>query len=416
MQNVMEFAFSHDFETHKGGVSINGRADKIESLLKITAALGRPINYGWELTGAANAKLRWEWKDRPLQGLWNGRAEITKAQLVAAGLNQPLKFEEAAIEWNGGRRTVQIGKAEGFGANWSGEVSEASVADADAGRANWKFQLHADHLNAADLDRWVGPRARPNWLQRLLASLWGGTAQSPAASELLRRVNAEGELRVDEVTVERLNLEDARAVGAVHDLKLEVSDSEAQWAGGKVHAKARAAFAPRPKYEITAEMEGVNLAQLPPTVRIAQRFGGYASGTVHLATQGVGRDELLQKLTGQGSVHFKNVEFRGWDVSASVADGAPHTGMSRWTLGEGAFALRDRNIVLDGLRMDSGKEETIVNGTVSFARDADLTIETANTGKRVTAVTEAQRILKITGPLDGPRVSVASPAVRQPAD
>jgi AsmA-like protein len=419
-QNAAEIAFAHDFEAHAGGVSINGRVDKIENLLKITAAFGRQINHGWELTGAANAALRWEWKERPLQGLWNGRVDITKAQLVAAGLNQPLKFEEAAIEWKGGKRVAQIGRAAGFGANWAGEITEASRADADAGKAKWKFQLHADHLDVAELDRWVGPRARPNWLQRLLPSLLGETAQSPAASELLRRVSAEGELRVDELTVERLKLEEVWAACAVHDLKLDVTDSEAQWAGGKVHARVRAAFSPRPKYDITTDMEGVNLAQLPPTVRAAQRFGGVASGTLHLATEGVGREELLQKLTGKGDVHLKNVEFRGWDVNASVADGAPRAGASRWTAGKGIFTLHDRSVTVDGLRLDSGKEETVVNGTVSFAQDADLTIETANAGKpekRLAAVAGAARVLKITGPLDGPRVSVTIPAAaRQPAD
>jgi len=416
IQNGADIGFNHDFATHAGTVSINGRVENIENFLRMTAALGRQINHGWELTGAANAAMRWEWKEGPLQGLWSGRVAIAKAQLAAAGLNQPLKFEEAGIEWQSGKRTVRIARASGFGANWSGEIAEASAADTDQGNARWKFQLHADHLNAAELDRWVGPRARPNWLQRLLASLLGGTSQSPAASELLRRINADGELRTDEITVESLKLEDVRAVAAVHDLKLEVSDATAQWAGGKIQAKVGAAFSPRPTYEFTAEIEGVTLAQLPPATRVAQRFGGVASGTLHLTTAGVGREELLQKLTGKGDVHLKNIEFRGWDVNASVADGAPRTGASRWTSGEGTFTLRDRSIAVNALRLDSGREEAIVNGTVSFARDADLTIETASTGKRVATVTEAQRVLKITGPLDGPRVSVASPAVRQPAD
>jgi len=46
-----------------------------------------------------------------------------------------------------------------------------------------------------------------------------------------------------------------------------------------------------------------------------------ASGTIRLKTAGVGREELLQKLTGAGEVHLTNLELRGWDVNASVADG-----------------------------------------------------------------------------------------------
>jgi len=56
---------------------------------------------------------------------------------------------------------------------------------------------------------------------------------------------------------------------------------------------------------------------------------------------------------------------------------------------------------------------------VSFARDADLTIETLSAGKRrgrTIGINEAGHVLKISGPLDGPRVSVAKPATPQPAD
>src|SRR5260370_33979020 len=91
IQNGADIAFTHDFETHAGAVSITGRLENMENLLKVTAAVGRQINHGWELTGAASAALRWEWEERPLQGLWNGRVDFTKAQLAAAGLKPPPK-------------------------------------------------------------------------------------------------------------------------------------------------------------------------------------------------------------------------------------------------------------------------------------------------------------------------------------
>jgi len=421
LRNAADIGFAHNFETRSGALSVDWRVEKIEDLLKLAAAFGRHLNHGWELTGASSAALRWERKGLPLHGLWNGRVDFTGAELHAAGLNQPLRFEDAGIEWKGGKRTAQLGAAAGFGASWSGEISEtriASGAEADD-QPNWKFQLHADRLNAAELDRWIGPRARPNWLQRLLASLWGGAAANSAASELLRRVNAEGTLNVDELTVEKLKLKNVQVEGAVRDLKVEVSRSEAQLAGGKVRAKIHAAFSPRPKYDIATELEGIDLAELPSATGDAERFSGTASGTMHLTTGGVGREELLQMLAGKGELRLKNVEFRGWDVNASVADGAARTGTSRWSVGEGAFTVRDRSITLDGLKLESGREDTIVNGTVSFAREAHLTIESASSGrgeKRAAAVSGAAHVLTISGPLDGLKVSVEKPAIRQPAD
>jgi len=125
-------------------------------------------------------------------------------------------------------------------------------------------------------------------------------------------------------------------------------------AGGKVQAKIKAKFLPRPVYEIAAELERVNLAQLPGTGRIAERLGGVASGTLRVKTEGVGRDELLAKLAGRGEFHLNKVEFRGWDVNASVADGAAHAGVSRWASGEGSLRLQDSSILLEDFRLDGG--------------------------------------------------------------
>jgi hypothetical protein len=72
--------------------------------------------------------------------------------------------------------------------------------------------------------------------------------------------------------------------------------------------------------------------------------------------------------------------------------------------------------VLAGLRLESGREFTFVKGTVSFGRDADLTIQTITDGRRESHTVEPGHILKISGPLDGPRVSVERTQAREPAD
>jgi hypothetical protein len=417
MENAADITFAQDLSAQTGSISIEGHVQKVEEVLKAAAAFGHPINHGWELAGDALAVTRWEWQ-KPLSGRWNGRILFNKAKLVVAGLNQPLAVQESTLNWKDGLRSVDVTKVEGFGGTWSGSITERNIADGENG-PRWNFSLTADRMNAAELDRWVGPRARPNWLQRLLPSLLGDSSPSPAASELVRQMNAEGELNIGELTVEKLKLANVHAEGALHDLQLEVREAQGQWAGGAVHAQVHAKFAPLPKYDITAKLESVNLAEIPAPGRFTERLAGLASGTMHVETEGVGRDELLQKLAGSGELKLKNLEFRGWDVSASVADGAPHTGNSRWTTGEGAFTMRNLGVTIENLTLNSGEERTSLQGTVSFARDADLTIETLSAGKRrgrIIGVNEAGHVLKISGPLDGPRVSVEKAAARQPAD
>jgi hypothetical protein len=415
-RGVASVGLTHNFVQRVGHISVDGHVDRAEDALRVAQAFGRTVNHGWELTGGATASLHWDWNGATPRH-WNGRVDVSNAELQAVGLNQPLKLAKTSLNWKDGLRTALIIDVDGFGANWSGSINEDPVTDLD-GSAKWRFQLHGDHLDATELDRWIGPRARPGWLQRLLPSLLGGTPQAPNehASELVRRINAEGELRVDEFTMEKLKFQQVRADGSLDDLHLEVREADAQWAGGKVRARVAARFLPRPSYEVTADLDQVNLAQLPAPARATERYAGTASGTVHFTTRGVGRDELLAQLAGRGDVRMRNIEFRGWDVNASVAEGEPRTGESRWSAGEGTFTLRDRGIILPGLRLESGREATLVKGTVSFGRDADLTIQTTSDGRREIRAVEPGHILKISGPLDIPRVSVENTAAHQPAD
>jgi hypothetical protein len=81
--------------------------------------------------------------------------------------------------------------------------------------------------------------------------------------------------------------------------------------------------------------------------------------------------------------------------------------------------LKDSSIVLEDFHLDAGKQLTLVNGSLSFGRNANLSIETASAHKSrqgTPADSEMGHILKISGPLDGPKVSVEKAGVRQPAD
>ena len=404
----------HDFTSHAGGIGVQGHIDNAEKFFKLATAFGHTLNHGWDLIGPARVDMRRQWNSAS-SGTWSGVAEVTDAQLAAAGLNLPLQLQKARLEWKNALRVAQIGQAEGFGATWSGNVTEVNSIDPDQ-QGIWNVQLHADHLDATELDRWVGPRARPGWVQRLLPSLFSGKAQTVPASELVRRLNVVGNVQVDEFTIEKLKLQQLHLQGSLHDLQLKVTDGRAQWAGGAVRATMLAKFLPRPTYDLHAQLEGVNLTQLPIDASVVDRLAGVASGSVHFKTTGVGREELLQKLTGAGKVRLDNLEFRGWDVNASVADGEAHPGVSNWPSGVGTFAVRDRNVFLEDVRLDGGAQFTLIEGTVSFGREADLAVETSVGRRAIRNSNGPGQVLKIVGPLDGPRVTREKSTPRQPAD
>jgi len=405
-QDVAEIRASHDFTAQAGSLRIDARLEKAQNFFKLAAAFGKPLNHGWELTGGLTGTTTVEWDHGLLRNLRrSGSINAVKAELQVAGLNLPIHLDDTRLEWDKGQRNTTVNKAGAFGATWNGTIGETLPVD---GRElpRWKFQLHADRLDAAELDRWVGPRARPNWLQRLLPSLLGKSNKQAKASELLRRVSVDGDLFADTVVIEKIKLSKAHANLLLMDLHLDVREAEAQWAGGDVRGSMLAVFGAAPRYEIAAGIEQVSLGQLPWAARWAERWGGTASGKIHLTTGGVGREDLLKQITGNAEFTAKNVEFRGWDVAGSLDAGALRTGASRWTNADGQFVLKDRVITLDAIRLSGPRGKTLLAGTIDFAQAANLTFSEAATDKRAAASTLPGHRLELKGPLDAPQVAV----------
>ena len=411
--DVAEIRASHDFTAQAGSLRIDVRLEKAQNLFKLAAAFGKTLNHGWELTGGLTGTTTVEWDHGLLRNTRrSGSINAVKAELEVAGLNLPIHLDDTRLEWDKGQRNTTVNKAGAFGASWNGTISETLPVD---GRElpRWQFQLHADRLDAAELDRWVGPRARPNWLQRLLPSLLGKSNTQAKASELLRRVSADGDLFADTVVIEKIKLSKAHANLLLMDLHLDVREAEAQWAGGDVRGSMLAVFGAAPKYEIAAEIEQVSLGQLPWAARWAERWGGTASGKIHLTTGGVGREDLLKHITGNAEFTAKNVEFRGWDVAGSLDAGALRTGASHWANADGQFSLKDRVITLDAIRLSGPRGKNLLAGTIDFAQAANLTFSEAATDKRAAASPLPGHHLELRGPLDAPQVAVKATIAEQ---
>ena len=412
---TMSFGLRYDFDSKEGSISIAGKSEKTDDVLKAAATFGKQLNRGWEWTGQTSANLQRNWGNPATHG-WNGQAEFLKGELQIAGLNQPVKVKAATLRWRQNAKAVGLQSVEAFGGEWDGDISEnpRSRSSADAA-PRWRFQLHGDTLSAADMDRWMGPRARPGWLQRLLPAVLGGSSGQPAdASELLRRLDAEGDLSIDEFALEKLKLKQLRGHASLRGLRLQVEKCQAQWAGGALQGSVTAFFDPKPSYALKLRATGIALAQVQLAGKLTDRVVGALDGTLDLKTEGVGREALLDKLTGEGQLQLKKIEFRGWDVPASFAAGAPHAGVSRWTDGEGVFHVSARSVEVNHLQLRTPQEEISLKGSVSFGREADLTLDSVASTKAKTP--RPERVMQISGPLEGPRVAIQTVAPQQPGD
>ena len=414
-QNFADIRMTHDASLNYGSIHVDGHLDEPGIFFKSAQAVGKIVNHGWELGGGVSSSMEWNWHDGIFRnGRWNGSLHFSKAELQAAGLNQAIKLEDARLEWKAGQRNATIISAAAFGATWTGTAGESIATTIDGDMPRWQFKLHADHLDATEFDRWAGPRARPNWLQRLLPSLLGNANPGGKPSELLRRISAEGELSADALSVEKIKLSKARAQISLQNLQLKVRDAEAQWAGGTVRGSMEAEFLTTPKYEIAAQIDRANLSQLPWKAGWAERWNGTASGAVKLTTSGVGRDELLDQIAGRGDIQFKNTEFRGWDVAGSLDSGAPRAGASRWTSGEGEFVVRNRGLSFDAIQLDGPRTKLWLSGSLGFAKEVSLTFRAAPSDAKAVVVGGDVRVLQLTGPPETPKVAVQTVSAIRP--
>jgi hypothetical protein len=78
--------------------------------------------------------------------------------------------------------------------------------------------------------------------------------------------------------------------------------------------------------------------------------------------------------------------------------------------------VRDRGIIFPGLRLDGSSEMTLLKGTMNFAEGSDLTLQTLIDDQTGAALPEQGYVLKISGPLDVPKVSIERLVARRPAD
>ena len=406
VENNIEVQFQRDMLSRRGNLELLLHLADAEAALKLASAFGRPLNHGWELTGGVDGKAACDFDSNNTAPDCNASLTFSKAQLQAAGLNLPLKLSDVIIAWLKGKRRVSIGQAEAFGSAWSGTIVETGAADSEQPR--WQFNLHANDLDAAELDRWIGPRSRPNWLQKLLPSVLRNNSVQAQPNELLRRMFAEGELSVSSVSFEKFKLANLHGNLSLRDLQLDARDVQAKWADGNLRATLRASFSPTPKYDLSAEVTTADLAQIPWTPPgWATRWSGTASGKIHLSTEGVGRDDLLRQMAGRGEFKISSAEFHGWDIPGSLEDGVLRVGVSNWTGGSGEFNLSERTITLQNAQLSLTHGKTQLSATLGPGPAAQFSFSPMLAEKRG-APAGSVRLLRVNGPLDEPQVSLTT--------
>jgi hypothetical protein len=243
-----------------------------------------------------------------------------------------------------------------------------------------------------DLDRWLGPRARTGFFERMLPFALG-SGPAAARDAAIGRLAAYGRLRVTELALAPFRLE--RFDGSV-DLAgrdLLVRHAQANFFDGRLSGDFEARLLPEPVYSFRGLFERVNLATLSAAnpgadLTTAPRFAGSASGEVLLAARGIGKQQLLATLSGQADFRVREPVIRGLELLSSSAvpllgplSAADLPGRfpaePAFTSASGSLRIAESAIHVDQLSLLGRENHTEIQGTVDSSLRLDLRVRSA---------------------------------------
>ncbi len=373
------------------GWHIAGSTSQARDLIAGAAALGWNLSRGWDLSGPFACDLRWQEAPYP----WPGGGTSQSVGWVefggsgaAAGpgssgdslrapfLNRSVDQIKARAEWKPGARHIALTSAQAFGARWSGTFDRRDPS------ADWQFALSADHLAAADLDRWLNPAWRQSFLDRMLPFL-NSRAQTNAAPENLRAI---GRLSLDEFTLEPLLIRHLQGDLKIEGRHIVLTDAAGQFYGGQVSGMFDADLSASPGYQADLDFSRVDIASLAAATPALDGFTAEsAGGQLSFVARGANRTDLLASLTCQGRVKADSPELVNFDLSKALGGRPQSSGSARFQNGVATFSCAQRKIEIQSLGLATNGDTSVnASGTIDFSRNLDLRFSAPDGSFRLT--------------------------------
>jgi hypothetical protein len=387
--------------------AIEGATSRVQDWLALTGALAQPINSGWTATGSLAIKMRGIRRAESPAVPWLGTMDFLGLTLSPAYINQPLRLPKTHVEFEPLQRTVTLSAAEAFGAIWHGTIAR-KYSD-----KQWAFDLSADHLDAADLDRWLGPRARPGFLARLTGASSTVTA-SPLAEGIVTRLAARGRLRAGAIAVPPMQIEQFDGQAELAGRTLRIRKAQADFFGGKISGSFDAQLLPDPSYAFQGRFDRVNLAQLARAVPfLNERIGGTASATLTLTAHGIGRQDLVDSMQGEGTLTGQNDTVRGLELSAQISGGDPDPLPEPFESIQGTYRIQNKGIDLAGFVLNNSRGRFEAQGRIDFSHGINLRVQHSNFQATTVPASASPPSFLLGGTIEAPRLVIPS-AVPKP--
>jgi len=389
--------------------SIEGATPRAENWLALSEALAQPLNANWAATGGFAVKMRAVHSARLPATDWLGTIDSRDLSVTSVYLNQPLRFPRARIEFAQAQRKLTLIATEAFGAVWHGT---AVRKNADR---QWTFDLSADNLDAAELDRWLGPRSRPArvaWYTRS-AELIPNTFERGAA---VPAIAARGRLRVSEIVLAPLRFERFDGQAELAGRAITIRKAQADFFGGKAAGALDARLLADPSYQFQGRFDRVDLARLGRAVpSLDNRLAGTASAALALSAHGVGRENLVRSIEGDGRLDARNVALDGLDFASLISGADPNSSPGKFASARGDFHIGGGGIEVADFVLDNLQDRFQAQGRIDFSHTLSLRIHPSIFHATTTLASAAQPSFVLGGTIESPSVALPASAAKAAA-
>jgi len=390
-------------------LSIEGATSRAQDWLVLSETLAQPLNAGWTAAGGFAVKMRGARRTESPATAWLGSIDFRGLTLSPAHVNQPVRLPRTHIEFTPLQRTITLSTAEALGAVWRGTISRKNSDK------QWTFDLSADRLDTAELDRWLGPRARLGFLARF-TSLGTTTDASPEADSPVARMAARGHIHVGEILIAPMRLEQFVGEAELSDRTIKIRNGQADFFGGKVAGMLDAQLSADPSYDFEGRFDRVNLAQLGRSVAfLNDRLAGSASGTLSIAAHGIGHENLIGSMEGNGTLNARNAELRGIDFAGVFSGNDQDPSLDPFASVQGTFRIHGAGIELNNFVLDHSRGRLRADGRIDFSHALNLRIRPSIFQAATSPYAISPPIFLLTGTIEEPKLALPNVASKLPA-
>jgi uncharacterized protein involved in outer membrane biogenesis len=388
-----------------------GNMEQVRDLIAAAGSLGWNLSRGWDLAGPFQCDVRWQELQMPWSLPSAGTVELggadgtDGASLRSAFLNRPIEQIKVRADWKLGVRHVSLSSAQAFGARWSGSFDRRDNDD------RWQFVLSADHLATSDVDRWLNPRWRESFIDRMLPFL----NTHVAASAVPENLRASGRLSVDQLTLAPVTVRHLQGDAALDGRHFEYTGASGQFYGGTVSGMFITDMKAVPSYQVNADFARVDLSALSAaSPGTADLFDGTATGQIFFTAHGASRSDIVSSLQCRGSADVDAPRLQSIDLADSLRDVAMRPGTSLFHDASAAFTCANGKIQFHDFALIDPAEEIDGAGSIDFSRILDFRLSVVRdpavsappgTQEDAAVSTPGAVFYELSGPLSSPQLT-----------